>query len=125
MKIKEYAMNIEELRDYCLSLKGATEEFPFDEFSLVLKVKGKMFGLIPLNNPETQISLKCDHERAIALREEFTAIVPAWHFNKKHWNTVMIDPTISRVFLFELINHSYNLVVAGLPKALKAELDAV
>jgi predicted DNA-binding protein (MmcQ/YjbR family) len=116
-------MNIEELRDYCLNLKGATEEFPFDEFSLVLKVKGKMFGLIPLDNPETQISLKCDPERAITLREEFSAIVPAWHFNKKHWNTVVIDPTISRTFLVELINHSYELVVAGLPKKLREELD--
>ena len=117
-------MNIEELREYCLSLKGATEEFPFDEFSLVLKVKGKMFGLIPLDNPETQISLKCDPERAIALREEFSSIVPAWHFNKKHWNTVLIDSVISCALLFELINHSYNLVVAGLPKALRTELNA-
>jgi len=116
-------MNIEELREYCLSLKGTTESFPFDEFSLVLKVQGKMFALIPLDNPETQIALKCDPERAIALREEFSAIVPAWHFNKKHWNTVLIDPSISRNFLCELINHSYDLVVAGLPKKLKEELD--
>ena len=64
-------MNIEELRDYCLSLKGATEHFPFDEFSLVLKVQGKMFGLIPLDNTEPQIALKCDPERAIQLREEY------------------------------------------------------
>jgi predicted DNA-binding protein (MmcQ/YjbR family) len=116
-------MNIEELREYCLSLKGTTESFPFDEFSLVLKVQGKMFALIPLDNPETQIALKCDPERAIALREEFSAIVPAWHFNKKHWNTVLIDPSISRTFLCELINHSYDLVVDGLPKKLKEELD--
>ena len=115
-------MNVEELREYCLSLKGTTESFPFDEFSLVLKVQGKMFSLIPLDNPKTQIALKCDPEKAIVLREEYSAIVPAWHFNKKHWNTVMIDPSISRSLLCELINHSYDLVVAGLPKKLREEL---
>jgi len=116
-------MNIEELRDYCLNLRGTTEEFPFDEVTLVLKVQGKMFALIPLDNPETQISLKCDPERSITLREEYEAIVPAWHFNKKHWNTVKIDHSISGILLCELINHSYNLVVAGLPKKLREELE--
>lgn len=115
-------MNYEELRDYCLSLKGATECFPFDETTLVLKVQGKMFALLPLDNPETQIALKCDPERSIALREEYEAIVPAYHFNKKHWNSVKIAPTISRKLLCELILHSYNLVVAGLPKKVRAEL---
>ena len=115
-------MNIEELRDYCLSLKGATEDFPFDEFSLVLKVQGKMFGLIPLDNPEPQITLKCDPERTIQLRDEYEAIVPAWHFNKKHWNTVKIDPSISSAFLCELIQHSYDLVVTGLPRKLRESL---
>lgn len=79
-------MNYEDLRDYCLSLKGVTEHFPFDEFSLVMKVQGKMFALLPLDNPETQIALKCDPERAIQLRDEFPAITAAYHFNKKHWN---------------------------------------
>ena len=116
-------MNIEELRDYCLALNGATEHFPFDEVTLVLKVQGKMFGLIPLDNPETQITLKCDPEKAISLREDYSAIVPAWHFNKKHWNTVLIDPSVSRTLLCELIQHSYNLVVAGLPKKLQLELN--
>ena len=115
-------MNIEELRDECLSLKGVTEHFPFDEVTLVLKVQGKMFALIPLDNPETQITLKCDPDRAIALREEFSAIVPAWHFNKKHWNTVMMDVGISQTLLCELIRHSYNLVVAALPKKLRETL---
>ncbi len=115
-------MNIEELREYCLSLKGTTECFPFDDVSLVLKVQGKMFALIPLDNPETQITLKCDPERAIILREEYDAIVPAYHFNKKHWNSVIIDPSVSRKLLCELIQHSYDLVVAGLPKKLREEL---
>ena len=115
-------MNIEELRDYCLSLKGATEHFPFDEFSLVLKVQGKMFGLIPLDNTEPQIALKCDPERAIQLREEYEAITAAYHFNKKHWNSVRIDSSISQLLLLELIQHSYDLVVSGLPKKLREEL---
>ncbi|ADQ79918.1 protein of unknown function DUF419 [Paludibacter propionicigenes WB4] len=115
-------MNIEELRDYCLSMKGATEHFPFDEFSLVLKVQGKMFGLIPLDNTEPQIALKCDPERAIQLREEYEAITAAYHFNKKHWNSVRIDSSISQSLLLELIQHSYDLVVAGLPKKLREEL---
>jgi predicted DNA-binding protein (MmcQ/YjbR family) len=116
-------MNIEELREYCLSLKGAIEDFPFGEFNLVLKVQGKMFGLIPLDNPETQIVLKCEPERAIQLRDEYEAITSAYHFNKKHWNSVKIDPTISHAFLCELINHSYELVVSGLPRKLRLELD--
>lgn len=121
-------MNIEELREYCLSLKGATESLPFGDVALVLKVQGKMFALIPLESTiaigsETQITLKCDPERAIALREEYSAIVPAWHFNKKHWNTVVINPTISHEFLCELIRHSYDLVVAKLPKNLREELE--
>ena len=116
-------MNYEDLRDYCMSLKGVTESFPFDELSLVMKVQGKMFALLPLDNPETQIALKCDPERAIALREEFEAITPAYHFNKKHWNSVRVDPAISVGFMQELIQHSYDLVVAGLPRVLKEELE--
>lgn len=115
-------MNIEELREYCLSFKGTTECLPFDDVTLVLKVQGKMFALIPLDNTETQITLKCDPERAITLREEYSVIVPAWHFNKKYWNTVIIDPMISRDFLCELIMHSYQLVVDKLPKKLREEL---
>lgn len=118
-------MNLEELREYCLCLKGTTECLPFDDVTLVLKVQGKMFALIPLDNPETQISLKCDPERAIALREEYSAIIPAWHFNKKHWNTVLIQPQISHVLLCELITHSYDLVASGLPKKLKEELKTL
>jgi len=115
-------MNYEELHTYCLSIKGVTEHFPFDEVTLVFKVQGKMFALLPLNNPDTQIVLKCDPERALALREQFAAITPAWHFNKKHWNAVKIDASISHKLLTELIHHSYNLVVAGLPLKLRNNL---
>jgi len=115
-------MNVEEMREYCLSLKGTTESFPFDDTSLVLKVQGKMFALIPLSTAETSISLKCDPELAISLREEYEAVVPAYHFNKKHWNTVFIDNRITKTLICEWINHSYNLVVAGLPLKLREEL---
>jgi len=116
------SMNVEELREYCLSLKGTTECFPFDELTLVLKVQGKMFALIPLSSTETSISLKCDPELAITLREEYEAVVPAYHFNKKHWNTVYIDNRLTRKLICEWIEHSYNLVVAGLPLKLRQEL---
>lgn len=115
-------MNYEELHSYCMSLKGATEHFPFDEVTLVIKVQGKMFALLPLDNTETQITLKCDPERAIALREEFSMITPAFHFNKKHWNSVYMHPEISEDFVCELINHSYQLVVEGLTRKLRGEL---
>jgi predicted DNA-binding protein (MmcQ/YjbR family) len=75
-----------------------------------------------LDNPQAQIALKCDPDRAIELREQYTSIVPAWHFNKKYWNTVIISPEISTDLLTELIQHSYNLVVSGLPKKLQQEL---
>jgi predicted DNA-binding protein (MmcQ/YjbR family) len=115
-------MNVEELREYCLSLKGTTECFPFDDLTLVLKVQGKMFALIPLSTTETSISLKCDPELAITLREEYEAVVPAYHFNKKHWNTVYIDNHLTRKLICEWIEHSYNLVVAGLPLKLRQKL---
>ncbi len=118
-------MNYEELHSFCMNLKGATDHFPFDEVTLVIKVQGKMFALLPLDNPETQICLKCDPERAIALREEFSAIVPAYHFNKKHWNSVMMSPEIPDNFVSELIIHSYQLVVDGLTRKLREELSAM
>lgn len=115
-------MNVEELREYCLSQKGATECFPFDDVTLVLKVQGKMFALIPLSSTDTSISLKCDPERAITLREEYDAVIPAYHFNKKHWNTVYLDGRVTRKLICEWIDHSYQLVVAGLSVKLREEL---
>jgi len=115
-------MNIEELREYCLSLKAVTEHFPFDEVTLVFKVMDKMFALIPLDNPQPQIVLKCDPDRAIELREQYENIVPAYHFNKKHWNSVIICPKLTTNILTELIVHSYDLVVSGLPKKSREEL---
>jgi len=116
-------MNKEELREYCISFKAVTEHFPFDDVSLVFKVGNKMFALLPLDTIETTISLKCDPEKAVGLREQYEAVIPAYHFNKKHWNTVKSDSSLSTDFIKELINHSYELVFAGLPRKTKEELQ--
>ena len=117
-------MNVEEYRDYCISKKGVTESFPFDETTLVFKVMGKMFALCGLDNVPLRVNLKCDPERAIELREQHDAIIEGWHMSKKHWNTVYLDQ-ISKELTKELIDHSYNLVVSKLTKKLKAELEAL
>jgi predicted DNA-binding protein (MmcQ/YjbR family) len=111
-------MNIEEIREYCLSKKGTSEEFPFDEVTLVFKVMGKMYALTNLEG-DLYINLKCDPGKAISLREEHEAIKPGWHMNKKHWNTVDIDGSLNPEFLQELIDHSYNLVVSKFTKTQK------
>ena len=115
-------MNIEQARDYCLSKKGTTESFPFDEQTLVFKVMGKMFALVALERMPPQINLKCDPERAIALREEYDGIIIAgYHMSKTHWNTLLLE-RLPTQFIMELIDHSYNLVVDKLPKKVKQEL---
>jgi len=103
-------MNIEELREYCLSLKGVTEEFPFDETTLVFKVAGKMFCLTNLEGP-LSVSLKNEPERNVELREEYPSITPGYHMNKKHWNSVAIDGSLSDDMIKNLIDDSYDLVV--------------
>lgn len=100
-----------------------TEEFPFDESTLVFKVCGKMFALTGLENPDFKVNLKCDPERAIELRESYESIIAGFHMNKKHWNTVLVDGSFSDSFFRELIDHSYDLVVQGLPKKLRDQLD--
>jgi len=102
-------MNIEELRQYCISKPGTTEGFPFGDDTLVFKVEGKIFALLNLEG-ETRINLKCDPDRAIALREEYETIIPGYHMNKKHWNTVIIDNSIPETLIMEMIDHSYHLV---------------
>ena len=114
-------MNIEEFREYCLSKPGVTESFPFDESTLVFKVMNKVFALTDLNG-SFGINLKCDPERAVQLREEFDAIKPGYHMNKKHWNTIDVDGSVSNKLLKELTDHSYDLVVSGLPKKVREEL---
>lgn len=115
-------MNIEEYRDYCISKAGVTEEFPFDQNTLVFKVMGKMFALTDVE-AFASVNLKCDPELAIKLREEYDAVIPGYHMNKKHWNTVSMDGSVSGAQVKEWIDHSYELVVSGLPKKLKEELQ--
>ena len=118
-------MNIELFRDYCLSKKGVTEEFPFDEITLVFKVMGKVFALTSLSKVPFQANLKCDPERAIELRESYAEVAPGYHMNKKHWNTVTFDGVLSSNLVLELIDHSYNLVVKGLTKKCKEQLQGL
>ena len=116
-------MHIEEFREYCVTKKGVTEEFPFDEVTLVFKVMGKMFALAPLERIPSQVNLKCDPERAVELREEYDGvIIPGYHMSKVHWNTLYLEQLPSTLIL-ELIDHSYKLVVDKLPKKLKEEMS--
>jgi predicted DNA-binding protein (MmcQ/YjbR family) len=115
-------MNIENITNYCLSKKGAIEDFPFDEETLVFKVGGKMFALIPLEKIPLQINLKCDPEKAIELREEYEYVQPGWHMSKKHWNTIILEGNIRWNDLKEWIDHSYDEVVKGLKKSERDKL---
>ncbi len=118
-------MNIEEFRSYCLSKKGVTEAFPFDEQTLVFKVMGKMFALSGLERIPAQVNLKCDPERSVALREEYDGdIIPGYHMSKLHWNTVMLENLPPKLIL-ELTDHSYDLVVSKFTKKLKTEFDSL
>ena len=103
-------MNVEDIRSYSLSKAGVEEGFPFGEETLVFKANGKIFLLLGLENQPLQFNVKCDPERAIELREQHDCIKPGYHMNKKHWNTVIIDNTLNKKELKELIDHSYNLV---------------
>ncbi len=112
-------MNIQQLYDFCLSKKGVTEHFPFDEETLVFKVGGKMFCLTSLNEWEKgtpSLNLKCDPDRAQELRAEYEAIIPGWHMSKIHWNTVAFNGDVSDKMMLELINDSYELVFKSLTK---------
>ncbi len=113
-------MNIEEFREYCIAKPAVTEEFPFDEVTLVFKVAGKMFALTGLDKAFS-INLKCEPELAISLREEYPAVQPGYHMSKKHWNTVDIDGSVKDELLREWIDHSYDLVVKSLTKKVREE----
>ena len=120
-------MTVDAIREHCLSKKGTSEDFPFDQDTLVIRVMNKIFVLIPLERWERgdpSINLKCDPAYAIELRETYSCIIPGFHMNKTHWNTVNIDPSeVTSTLLFDLIDHSYNLILNNLPKKVKAELS--
>lgn len=117
-------MNIEAFRTYCLAKKGVTESFPFDEETLVFKVMGKMFALTGLEYNPARANLKCDPERSVELREEYDGLIyPGYHMSKLHWNTIELERNLPESLIRELIDHSYDLVVAKLTRKVRAQLD--
>jgi predicted DNA-binding protein (MmcQ/YjbR family) len=119
-------MNLETYYEYCLSKKGVTEHFPFDEDTLVFKVGGKMFALSSLSQWEKgqpSVNLKCDPERAQELRAEYDDIQPGFHMSKTHWNTIAVNESVSDALVKGLIDHSYELVFKSLTKKLQNEIQ--
>ena len=115
-------MDIEQIRDYCLSLDGVTEDMPFGDDTLVFRVMNKIFALVNLEG-ETFINLKCDPAKAIELREEYPSILPGYHMNKTHWNSVYMNGGLKYELVTSLIRHSYDLIAESLPKNKKEELN--
>ena len=115
-------MNVEDLRDYCLQKSGITEGMPFDNNTLVFKVGNKIFLLISLD-AGNRFNVKCDPELAIELRDRHSEVIPGYHMNKVHWNTVYMDGNLTRKQLCEMIDHSYTLILKSLSKALQAEIN--
>ena len=109
-------MNVEEIREYCLAKKAVTESTPFDEVTLVFKVAGKMFAIVPLDEINLSISLKCDPEMVPVLREKYPAVKPGYHLSKTHWNTVYVDGSIEIRLILQWIDDSYDLIVKGLTR---------
>ncbi|MFD3514491.1 MmcQ/YjbR family DNA-binding protein [Streptomyces sp. NPDC058657] len=116
-------MTPDQLRALCLDFGAAVEEFPFTPETSVFKVLGKVFALSALGASPLRVNLKCDPENAVRLRAEHPAIVPGWHMNKRHWNTVTLDGSLPEGLVRELVEDSYDLVVAGMPRAVRLTLD--
>lgn len=115
-------MTVEELRRCFLCFPEVTEETPFDETTAVYKTAGKIFALIKWEGKPLSVNLKCEPTRAEELRDRYACVVPGYHMNKKHWNTVMIDGSVSDDLLRDWVSHSFERVVAGMPKKRQAEL---
>ena len=118
-------MDIEELRNFCLSLKATEETFPFDKTTLVFKVMGKMFLLVDIDSKPLSINIKCDPDYAIELREKYATVQPGYHMNKQHWNTVTDDGLVNEKELKKWIVDSYNLIIKSLPKKVQQEFNAL
>lgn len=114
-------MNIEDVREYCLSLKNTSEHLPFDDVSLVFKVENKMFLLLPLDAEEPKISLKCNPDYTEELRERYNAVEGAYHFNKKYWNSIYLDRDMPDDEIKKWIDHSFREVIAKLPKKIREQ----
>lgn len=115
-------MNIEELREYCISKKGVEETFPFGPENIVFKVMGKVFLITNIDGHPLQFNVKCHPEKALELRERYTCVMPGYHMNKKHWNTIIADGSVSSKLLQEWITDSYDLIVNKLSKQLRQQL---
>src|SRR5438067_128549 len=108
-------MNANEIISYCLARPGSRESMPFGEDTLVFKVKGKIFLLLSLDVFPPEFNVKCNPVKALLLRERYACVKPGYHMNKKHWNTIVCDGTVSNVEMLEWISHSYELVLQALP----------
>lgn len=117
MLVYATAVDLSEMIDCCMALPEVEETTPFGPEVLVYKIAGKMFAATDPERLPVGINLKCDPDRALDLRDEYYAIQPGWHMNKKHWNTVALDGTLADELLMELVRHSYELVVHGLKKS--------
>lgn len=115
-------MYLDTLHTYCLAKPGVSEDLPFGPDTLAFKVQGKLFALTNVEWLEPAVNLKCDPERAVELREQYAGVRPGYHMNKRHWNTVALQGDVPGDLLRQLVDHSYELVVAGLPKRLRHEL---
>ncbi len=115
-------VDAEDIRQYCLQKQMVTEGFPFDSETLVFKVAGKMFALLALDAHPLRMNLKCDPERAVALREQHAAVLPGYHMNKSMWNTLVLDGSLTRKWVEAEIDHSYEEVVKTLPKKIRENL---
>ncbi|GAB2702997.1 MmcQ/YjbR family DNA-binding protein [Mucilaginibacter koreensis] len=117
-------MDMETLHNYCLGKPGTTDGFPFGEDTLVFKAGNKIYALADLANGD-RVNLKCDPELAVELRERYEEVQPGYHMNKTHWNTVFLNGSLTQKQLFEMIDHSYQLIIASLPKKIQAEIKAL
>ena len=119
----KFQMTLQHFVDYCSVKAGVTKEFPFDDTTLVLKVMGKMFALIAMDEAVPRVNLKCDPVYAAALRRKYHSVRAGYHMNKRHWNTIELEGDVPEAELEEMIDDSYNLVVKGLPVRLKEQLN--
>lgn len=115
-------MNVEELREHCIRKSATEESFPFGDDTLVFKVGGKIFLLISLESTPLQFNAKCDPDKAIELREKYSCVLPGYHMNKMHWNTIICDGSAPKKLIFEWVDHSYDLIVNSLPKKIRTEI---
>lgn len=116
-------MNIEEIRNYCVAKQGVEESFPFDESTLVFKVGGKMFLLLDIESNPPGFNVKCEPEKALELRENYSCVQPGYHMNKQHWNTITVDGSVPRSVITGWIDDSYNLIHKSLPAKTKKAIS--